>query len=177
MTGGAWVNVLRNQNGDNTSHQTINLTATAAGAADVQIRFHYYDAAFEWYWIVDNVRVSFSGSSGCNLESCVPATAPPDGARMWWGGSGTLEWTSVSDASSYHLYTGPGSALPKLLDAQVDSCLYATTANTSHPGITSAPPVGTLGWWLVRSDGPGGQGPAGLSSFGPRVQDSSGLCP
>jgi subtilisin family serine protease len=29
----------------------------AAGKAEVQVRFHYYDAAYEWWWQVDNVLI------------------------------------------------------------------------------------------------------------------------
>ncbi len=34
----------------------------AAGESDVQVRFHYYDAVFEWWWQVDNVLV---GAPAC----------------------------------------------------------------------------------------------------------------
>ena len=27
----------------------------AAGQSAVQVRFHYYDASYEWWWEVDNV--------------------------------------------------------------------------------------------------------------------------
>ena len=80
LTAGAWVNVLRNQGADspNPEHRTLNITAQAAGAADVQVRFHYYLAAFEWWWQVDNVNVTYTSPSGCTMNACLaPGVAAP----------------------------------------------------------------------------------------------------
>ena len=41
---------------------TIDISALAAGESDVKARFHYYNAAFAWWWQVDNVLL---GSAGC----------------------------------------------------------------------------------------------------------------
>ena len=37
----------------------------AAGKAQVQVRFHYYDASYEWWWEVDNVLIG-------SQVTCVP---------------------------------------------------------------------------------------------------------
>ena len=72
LTGGAWVNVLRNQGGSSPDPdaKTLDITAHAAGAPDVQIRFHYYDAQLEWWWMVDNVKVGDRGRPGCAMTTC-----------------------------------------------------------------------------------------------------------
>ncbi len=60
LTGGSWVNISRNQGASSLypAHGQIDITAQAAGASDVQVRFHYYQGQNEWYWMVDNIRVS-----------------------------------------------------------------------------------------------------------------------
>lgn len=66
LDGGAtWANVLR-QAADATGPRVTEVPIPqAAGQAQVQVRFHYYDASYEWWWEVDNVLI---GSE----VSCVP---------------------------------------------------------------------------------------------------------
>jgi subtilisin-like proprotein convertase family protein len=73
-TGGNWTNVFKNQGASspNPDHRTIDITSQAAGASDVQIRFHYYQASYEWYWMIDNVKVTYTTPGGCNMNSCTP---------------------------------------------------------------------------------------------------------
>ena len=75
-TGGAWTNVVRNQDSDtnNPNHRTVDISAQAAGAPDAQIRFHYYDGANDWYWQVDNVTVTWSGTV-CSMNLCISPTS------------------------------------------------------------------------------------------------------
>ncbi|WP_448605207.1 InlB B-repeat-containing protein [Thermoflexus hugenholtzii] len=35
----------------------LNLTNELAGATSFKVRFHYYDASYDYYWAIDNVRV------------------------------------------------------------------------------------------------------------------------
>ncbi len=37
--------------------ETLNLTAQAAGQANVMLRFHYYNANYAWWWQVDDVQL------------------------------------------------------------------------------------------------------------------------
>jgi hypothetical protein len=57
--GGTWVNVLE-QTSDvrGPNHQDIDISAVAAYQPDVRVRFHYYNANFEWWWQVDNVAIA-----------------------------------------------------------------------------------------------------------------------
>ncbi len=77
LTGGAFVNVIQNRGSstNNPNHRTVDISALAAGASNVQIRFHYYNAQNEWYWEVDNVVVSWAGPAGCNMQTCIAATS------------------------------------------------------------------------------------------------------
>jgi len=125
LTGGAWVNVLRMAGADGPipDHRTVNITAQAAGAADVQIRFHYYTAQYEMYWYLDNVVVSYTAPAGCNMTIC-PASGPPPVPNGIFGtGMGAtktlveampdalginLTWdTSRCVSGGYHVIYGP----------------------------------------------------------------------
>jgi cysteine-rich repeat protein len=81
LTGGNWTNVFRNQNASTPAsctgtscatpdHRVLDITAQAAGASNVQVRFHYYQAQFEWWWEVDNVTVTYTAPAGCNMHTC-----------------------------------------------------------------------------------------------------------
>jgi hypothetical protein len=183
LTGGSWVNVLRSTGTSSTNpdHRTVDITAQAAGAPDVQIRFHYYDAQWEFWWEVDNVKVTFSAPNSCISAPCAAAVEPPGevaaASLLWSGTKDALSWDPVATASSYRVYRGAGIDLPLLLDATPDSCLRATTASTTAGDLAEAPPEGSLLWWLVRAANAGGEGPAGQATSGPRNQDSLGACP
>ena len=111
LTGGAWVNVFRNQGADspNPDHRTINITGQAAGASNVQIRFHYYDGAYEWFWEVDNVKVTQPG--GCVSTQCNVAA---EVASLTWPSKTGVQWTSAAGATTYNLYRGAVRGLPAL---------------------------------------------------------------
>lgn len=58
LDGGAtWTNVLRQAADVRGPRVTEIPIPQAAGQAQVQVRFHYYDASFEWWWEVDNVLI------------------------------------------------------------------------------------------------------------------------
>jgi YD repeat-containing protein len=60
--GSLWTNVLRMQ-GVNDGYPTpntksIDITSViASNPSNVRIRFHYYNATFEWWWAIDNIKV------------------------------------------------------------------------------------------------------------------------
>jgi hypothetical protein len=90
----------------------------------------------------------------------------------------TLDWTAAPAAATYEVYKGDAPDLPALLDASPDSCLLLSTANlTSGPALFEDPAEGAFFWFLVRGANASGLGPAGDSSFGPRIHDPSGPCP
>ncbi|PWU45677.1 peptidase S8 [Micromonospora sp. S4605] len=55
--GATWTNVLRQAADVRGPRVTEIPIPQAAGQAQVQVRFHYYDASFEWWWEVDNVLI------------------------------------------------------------------------------------------------------------------------
>ncbi len=69
LTGGAWVNVANYSGGDASGNVLLDITAQAAGASDLQVRFHYYQANFEWWWAIDDVFVLGSNGFECDNGS------------------------------------------------------------------------------------------------------------
>lgn len=66
---GPWTNIWQKTSyyrGPKSEH--INISALAAGKADVMIRFHYYDAHYAWYWQVDDVMVSTTSIAPVRLS-------------------------------------------------------------------------------------------------------------
>jgi hypothetical protein len=186
VTGGAWVNVFRNQGASspNPDHKTLNITPQAAGGSNVQIRFHYYDAAFEWWWMVDNVRVDITSQAGCEMTPCaVAGTAKPVGDGSF--GSPMLasrvdattidvSWDVATCTSTDHeiLYGDLATLASYALSGSV--CGIGTSGATSWSGV----PAGDL-WFVVTGiDGAGTEATWGADSTGGHRNGTtaSGLC-
>ncbi len=73
-TAGAWVNVANYAGADAAGMMEHDITTWAAGQSDVQVRFHYYDAALDQWWAVDDVFVIASEGF-----LCTPAPGPNPG--------------------------------------------------------------------------------------------------
>jgi hypothetical protein len=58
--GTMWHNKARYEHGDFSGHVTIDISDVAAGKSNVKVRWHYYNASYEWYWEVDCVKLSGS---------------------------------------------------------------------------------------------------------------------
>ncbi len=64
-TGSQWINIGRWQGEDIGAWSVpsqFNHTLTNNGYTDVKLRFHYYEANYDWYWAIDNLVVSGQGS-------------------------------------------------------------------------------------------------------------------
>jgi hypothetical protein len=96
---------------------------------------------------------------------------------LWWDATDILSWNAAPGASTYDLYRGSQSDLPRITDSQDDSCGRGTTAHLSMAGLNEVPPAETFYWWIVRARNAAGAGPAGGGSSGPWIHDSMGPCP
>jgi PKD repeat protein len=67
FNGSVWTNVLRRSGTAYPGPETVQLdiTAAAGGSPNARVRFHYYNANYEYWWSVDDVRV---------LGDCLPPT-------------------------------------------------------------------------------------------------------
>ena len=151
LTGGAWVNVVHNQSSDtaNPYRRTVDIGARAAGASNVQVRFHYYSGTYEWYWEVDNVVVTWTGPAGCNMHLC---NALPS-ADMTVTKSGAPAAVATGQNITYTVTVtnnGPDAAA----GAQLSD---ATPAGTTFQSVTA--PTG----WTCSTPAIGGTGAIGCS--------------
>jgi len=67
-TGGAWVNVANYSGQDASGNEEIDISDLAAGQPDVEIRFHYHDAWYDYWWAVDDVQI-YGGQYDCGAET------------------------------------------------------------------------------------------------------------
>ncbi len=191
-TGGAWVN-LRRWTGASTAnpqHETVDLTALAAGATNVQVRWRYYAADFEWFWYVDNVSISYTAPSECTVHACTtdpeaPPPVSPDmrASRLVDDGS-MIEvlWNAACPAVSTKLIYGP-------LDQVATLGLAGSVCGVTSPLTWTAAPSGSLWFVMVNDTGNGVEGSWGAATDGERngaaasafcgslVKDSSRTCP
>jgi hypothetical protein len=188
LTGGAWVNILRQQ-GDsspNPDHQALNITAQAAGAPNLQVRFHYYNAHYEWYWQLDNVSVDFTVPGGCSQTTCNAAPnvvkpvadgsfgAPMTASRGDASGSTIhLTWDVATCASSDHhvLYGNLANVASSTVSGA--SCDIGISGTTTWSSV----PAGNLWFVVVGDDNATTEGSWGTTSTGQRGGAvSSGQC-
>jgi hypothetical protein len=200
LTAGAWVNVLRQQNASsaNPDHKVQDITAQAAGAPDVQVRFHYYNGHYEWFWQVDNVRVEYSLIPSCNQNVCTagPGTVKPvadgsfgvamRGSRVDASGSAIdLTWdVATCSSTDHHLLYGDlaGVWSPTVIGALCD---LSSSGSATWTGV----PAGDLWFVVVGDNDQTAEGSWGTTSFGERggttasgrcgltTRDNSSTCP
>jgi hypothetical protein len=59
IDGGPWLNYLRYNDGNDASGLVVlDISLIADRCSDVRIRWHYYNANWEYYWCIDNVKVT-----------------------------------------------------------------------------------------------------------------------
>jgi len=88
-TGGAWVNVANFSGGDHSGNVAIDISDFAVGQSDVDVRFHYYDAAFDYWWAVDDIEI-IGG-----VYICGTTVVPPLFADDFESGD-TTAWAATS---------------------------------------------------------------------------------
>ena len=78
-----WVNVMRFDSNtgsigawNSPSHEVVDITAYLN--ANLKVRFHYYNAKFEWFWAVDNVKVYVPNSDDLAIAWVSPFSWPSD---------------------------------------------------------------------------------------------------
>jgi trimeric autotransporter adhesin len=188
-TGGAWVNLLEQSQTDspNPDHQTIDISAEAAGAINVQVRFHYYNGHYDYWWEVDNVKVSYVANAPCNMPAC--ASTPPGLAKPVADGSfGTAMKASRNDFAgtslgvTWDVSTCTSSNHHVLYGNLANVAAAAVTGSVCSLGVSGAAtwtgvPAGNL-WFVVVGDNNGTiEGSWGKTTSGERGGASaSGYC-
>ena len=196
VTGGAWVNVLRQQgvSSANPDHRAVDVSAQAAGAADAQIRFRDSNGSNEWWWQVDNVRVDTADYDGCAMPACngsIAGSARPVASMTASRGSSdgstvALAWdVATCSSTDHHLLYGPlASVASYAVSGSV--CDLGPTGAASWHGV----PAESL-WFVIVGDDDahtesswgrdssgaerGGVTPSGRC--GAATRNNSGTCP
>jgi len=182
LTAGEWVNVARFTGAStaNPQHETIDLSASAGGAPDVEIRWHYYNAQRDLYWYVDNVVVRFTVPGDCLNEVCAAPVAPPPPVPDGTGGGTplradridpdgseiSLDWDDSCAPASTKLIYGP-------LDQVSAYAVSGAVCDIGTPESWTSVPAGDLYFLVISSDGLGVEGSWGLATDGER----NGLSP
>jgi subtilisin-like proprotein convertase family protein len=186
LTGGQWVTVAgwTGASTSNPQHEIIDISAHAADAPDVEIRWHYYNAQSELYWYVDNVVVHFAAPEVCYNEVCAePSSSPPpipDGSgasqlmladRLAPDGSEiSIAWDSQCAPVSTNILYGP-------LDQVSTSTVSGAACGVLNPATWATVPVGDIWFVLVSDDGLGVESSWGQGTDGERNGlVASGMC-
>jgi subtilisin-like proprotein convertase family protein len=171
LTGGVWVNIAR-WTGDTTNpeHVAIDVTAHAAGVNDFQIRWHYYDADFEWFWYVDNIALTYPTEPGCSMPACIadpPGPPPiPDGSA----GTQPLLMSRLDPEGTRLELDWDDQCLPvgtKVIYgslSQVSSYqISGSICGVSDPQVLNPAPAGNIWLLLISDDGFGVESSWGLT--------------
>jgi hypothetical protein len=174
-TGGAWVTAAR-LSGVTAAvqHVTIDISAQAAGAGDVEIRWHYYDAADDLYWALDNVAVTYTTAASCVMNPCVelpPGEVSPRGctfplkivkdAATCPAAGVCLYFEKEPVARGYNLYEGTLGSWYSHDGAPGDDCDGAVVdLSTGEMRYSLSPSAGSH-YYLVTAFNGGGEGTAG----------------
>jgi hypothetical protein len=103
VDGGSWQNVARYQS-DTSGLVELDISSIADGQPNVQIRWYYYNADWEWYWGIDDVEIIASAVSQSiqgdfNLDCDVDLYDFAVLASAWQSSPGDGNWDPACDIS------------------------------------------------------------------------------
>lgn len=145
--GTQWVNLLKQYSTiggfGSPDHQFIDVTAYAN--ANFQVRFHYYNANYAWYWAVDNFSVE---ALPCGIASALDTgLVTPNSAELKWASNGSM-WNIVWGPPGFNQASGNGNYIygvtsnPYTLSGLgADSC-YSYYVQDTCSGSGSGPWIG-----------------------------------
>jgi hypothetical protein len=127
---------------------------------------------------------AFSSTTAGTDAICPPppetATGGDLSTAQTWSDKNNQTWPAVSGiVTGYRLYRGQKADLANLLNSNTDSCTRydgaATTASTPDDPTTLS--AGDFYWYIVDAYNGAGEGSAGNATAGPRIVNSTGVCP
>lgn len=167
------------------AHHSIDVTPWAAGNPAFRLRFSYQNAAYDYWFAVDNVRVTAQVGEACTPsasrvyavpDGTQPGSQPLRAARAALGVQITWDAGLAGCASTgYHLIWGYGRDLAAYAASGADCTL---SASGSHLWTASPEISGDVVWFLVLgNDGAATEGGWGSASSGAeRSLAPSGWC-
>ena len=145
VNGGAWTNLV-SYSGSPVQEITRLPLDAYAGMTNLQVRFHYWNAAYEWYWHVDDVVVEFyvprpsvweedfdSGvwpPAGWTVLDNTPTAAGSWETSSFFNRGNLTAGSGECAAIDSDFYGGPGGAIP------TDGELITPAFNVPQPGCT-----------------------------------------
>ncbi|MBP7147927.1 MAG: agmatine deiminase family protein [Acidobacteria bacterium] len=154
--GAAWQTVWTAPASSVQDHHTIDVTPWGAGNPSFRLRFSYQNAAYDYWFAVDNVRVTAQVQQACSPGAATVSTVPdgtepgteplravrtPEGIQLSWD-TGTAACTSAG----YHLVWGWGRDLAAYAVSGADCTL---SPGGSHLWTASPDAVADMVWFLV----------------------------
>jgi hypothetical protein len=120
----------------------LDITPEAAGAADVQVNWHY-QAFYDFYWGIDNVLVSYFE---CNPAACTcPAIITLDGPTTFCeGGSVNLVASSVGGKAPFTYLWSPGGETTATITVAASGSYNVTITDADLCADTSLDEVVTV---------------------------------
>ncbi len=134
--GTTWNNVWRRSGANDRGPKTarVNLTALAAGRPDVRVRFHYYNANYEWWWQVDDVFVG--------MFECVPTAGGLVVGGIVDANTGAAVAAAVANDAGYattaSATSSPGTDAFYTLFAPAGTRVLTATATGYGPAVVTA---------------------------------------
>lgn len=105
--GATWTNVWRKTANFNGT-VTLDISAQAGGKSNVQLRFRYYGANYDWYWQVDDVKIG--GATAPAVPTNLTATQNAGKVNLAWNGNapryeverqaGTGAWSRIANITN-----------------------------------------------------------------------------
>jgi hypothetical protein len=185
--GGSWTNVLRMNGADDgypdPNTKTVDLLPyVAAEPDDVTLRFHYYDAEWEWWWAIDNVvvRCAFPVCTPCD-QVAVPPGEPGLTTPLTIGKNGqslSFEWGAPAagcGAADHMIYRGDLTTLRTGLYAH-DPALTCSTGGPSFTLALDDPRLGTADYFLIVAGNGIQEGSYGKDGTGVERPASAAAC-
>ncbi|MEJ5308969.1 MAG: carboxypeptidase regulatory-like domain-containing protein [Anaerolineae bacterium] len=134
--GATWTNVWRRSGANDRGPKTarVNISALAAGRPDVQVRFHYYTANYEWWWQVDDVFVG--------TIACVPMSGGLVVGEITDANTGAAVAAAVTNDAGYattaSTTSSPGAGAFYTLFAPAGTRVLTATATGYGPAVVTA---------------------------------------
>jgi len=182
-TGGAWTTVASYSGASASGTVRIDISAQAVGQTDVQVRFHYHDAEYDWYWAVDDIELIGNNGAVCNPVNPAPVAAiagpvracagepvtfsdASTGATSWawdFDGDGTVDATAQDPPA--HTYGAPG---------QYTCRLTVSNDNGSDTAELTVTVIAATSAVAGDADGSGGADAADLAAAVAELADGDG---
>lgn len=154
VNAGAWQNIARYQNASAYGLMRLNVNAIANGQSNVQVRWHYYNANYEWFWGIDDVvlrgdPITYTLTYTAGANGLITGTTPQ---TVNYGGSGT-QVTAVPDTGYHFVQWSDDVMTASRTDTNVTAniTVTATFAINESLGITVTPNNWALGPVILSS--------------------------